>query len=195
MDMGGVLIGIDRPPLAAALAARGVPLWRTGEPDAVVVAGEGWRGVARGAPALVLTRDENEAAAAIDAGAADATPDTTADSLIAARLAAWLRWRSEVLVIGELSIDTANRRATRAGRELDLLPREYALLLHLARKRGQAVGHAELLREVWGLRFDPGTNVVQVHVSRLRARLDRGFDRPMLITVKRIGYCLVAMSG
>lgn len=192
--MAGVLIGVDRPPLAAALTVRGVPLWQNGVPDAVVTTAEHWRDIVPGARALVLTRDEAEAAAAIDAGADDAMPLATADALIAARVAAWHR-RPDRVTVGDLVIGLSDRRVTRGGRDLPLLPREYALLLHLARHAGKVVGRGDLLREIWGLRFDPGTNVVQVHVSRLRARLDRGFDRPMLITVKRIGYCLVAAPG
>ena len=190
--MGGILLRVDRPPLAAALAARGVPLWRAGTPDAVVASGEGWRLAARGAPAFVLTRDETEAAAAIDSGADDAAPLSTADALIAARLAAWLRRRPDVVRVGALTIDPVSRRASRAGHELGLLPREYALLLHLARNVGRIVGHSELHERIWGLPFDPGTNVLQVHVSRLRAKLDRDFATPMLRTEKRAGYCLVA---
>lgn len=193
--MGGVFVRIDRPPLVAALAARGVPLWRDGVPDAVVAAASDWRHAARGAPAFVLARDEEEAVAAIEAGADDAVPHWTGDSLIAARLASWLRRCPSVVRIGDLAIDPVAHCATREGRALDLLPREYALLLHLARNAGRVVGRRELLARIWGLDFDPGTNVVEVHVSRLRARLDRGFAHPMLRTEKRVGYCLAAPSG
>ncbi len=189
--MGGVLLQIERPALAAVLAARGVPLWLNGVPDAVVTLIDDWRSAPPQVPALVLTSDEAEAATAIDDGAEDAVPHRTADVLIAARLAAWQRRRSPVLRLGELEIDTAARSAMRDGRALDLLPREYALLLHLARNAGRTVGRHELLERVWRLGFDPGTNVVQVHVSRLRARLDRG-RRPMLGTETGRGYRLVA---
>lgn len=80
----------------------------------------------------------------------------------------------------------------RAGRPIALLPREYALLLYLARAGGRCVGRAELLAAIWRLRFDPGTNVIEVHVSRLRAKLDRGFACPMLHTEKGRGYQLTA---
>ena len=193
--MGGVFLSVDRPPLVAALAARGVPLWRDGMPDAVVVAANDWRRAARGAPAFVLARDEDEAVAAIDDGADDAAPSSTADILIAARLAAWLRRPPAIVRVGGLAIDPVARSAARDGQMLDLLPREYALLLHLARNSGRIVGKSELLARVWRLGFDPGTNVVEVHVSRLRAKLDRGFAEPMLRTEKRMGYCLVAAGG
>lgn len=203
MAMAGIYIGIERPPLVAALAARGVPIWSASvrdAPDAVVVAMASdwvsdWAGAAKGVPAFVLTRDAAEAAAAIDAGADDAAPHWTADILIAARLAAWLRRDPARVRVGGLTIDPVTRRASRDGRSLALHPREYDLLLHLARNAGRVVGQRELLAQVWGLGFDPGTNVIQVHVSRLRAKLDHGFARPMLITQKRVGYCLVAAGG
>lgn len=193
--MAGIYIGIERPPLVAALAARGVPIWSAGipdAPDAMVAMASEWTCMAGGVPAFVLTHDEEEAAAAIDAGARDAAPLATADILIAARLAAWLRRDPARVSVGGLTIDPVTRRASRDGRSLALHPREYDLLLHLARNAGRVVGQRELLAQVWGLGFDPGTNVIQVHVSRLRAKLDHGFARPMLITQKRVGYCLVA---
>ena len=192
--MGGVFVRIDRPPLVAALAARGVPLWQDGIPDAVVAPARNWRRVAHGAPAFVLARDDAEAVAAIDAGADDAAPLWTADILIAARIASWLRRAPAVLRVGGLAIDLVTRVAMRDGRMIDLLPREYALLLHLARNAGRVVTKRDLLAQVWGLNFDPGTNVVEVHISRLRAKLDRGVA-PMLRTEKRVGYCLVAPPG
>jgi two-component system OmpR family response regulator len=193
--MGGVLLRIDRPPLAEALADRGIALWQSGTPEAVIAPLDDWQAIAGGAPAFVLTRDEAEAIAAIDAGADDATPYATNDALIAARLASWLRWRAAALQVGPLTIDSLRRSATRDGRDLGLLPREFALLAYLATRVGSVVTRADLLHDVWGLRFDPGTNVVQVHVARLRARLDRGFDWPMLLTERGRGYRLVAAGG
>jgi two-component system OmpR family response regulator len=189
--MGGVLLRVERPALAAVLAARGVPLWRNGVPDAVVTPVDDWRNAPPLVPVLVLTNDEAEAATAIDDGAEDAVPHRTADILIAARLAAWMRRPMPILRLGGLEIDTVARTAMRDGRALHLLPREYALLIHLARNAGRTVGRDELLERVWRLSFDPGTNVVQVHVSRLRARLDRG-RAPMLVTDPGHGYRLVA---
>nr|WP_243852986.1 winged helix-turn-helix domain-containing protein [Sphingomonas naasensis] len=96
--------------------------------------------------------------------------------------------------MGDLRIDPVERRVEREGRAIALLPREYALLLHLARSAGRSIAREELLAAVWGLRFDPGTNVVEVHVSRLRAKLDRGFAAPMLVTDKGRGYRLIARA-
>ncbi|TGX53719.1 response regulator transcription factor [Sphingomonas gei] len=140
---------------------------------------------------LVLARDCNGGVAgALDAGADDAVALPASASEIAARLAARLRCRAPMIALGGLRIDTVERRVEREGRTVPLLPREYGLLLHLARSAGRCVGRAELLAAVWGLHFDPGTNVVEVHVSRLRAKLDRGFAIPMLVTDKGCGYRL-----
>lgn len=135
----------------------------------------------------------NGVARALDAGADDAIVLPANPGEIAARLAARLRASGAApIVIGELRIDPISRRVTRAGQALALLPREYALLMCLARRNGVYVSRAELLAMVWRLSFDPGTNVVQVHVSRLRAKLDRGFGAPMLLNEKGRGYCLTS---
>jgi two-component system OmpR family response regulator len=131
-------------------------------------------------------------ARALDAGAADAVLRTSSPDEIAARIAARLRLAAPPIGIGDLLIDRLSRSVTRAGRRLRLLPREYALLVHLAQHAGHAVPRSALLQAVWGLSFDPGTNVVAVHISRLRAKLDHGFAGAMLHTEKGIGYRLVA---
>jgi hypothetical protein len=123
-------------------------------------------------------------------GADDAVASSASDALIAARLAALVRRAPGRLRLGALEIDRVERRVLRSGHTLDLLPREYRLLLHLAEHAGQVVLHDELRRAVWGLDFHPGTNVVAVHVSRLRAKLDRGFAAPLLHTEKGVGYRL-----
>lgn len=97
---------------------------------------------------------------------------------------------------GDLSIGLIDRAVARGGRPIALLAREYAVLLCLARRRDRAVSRKELLREVWRLDFDPGTNRVEVHMSRLRAKVDQGFARPLLHTVKGRGYALcVSVDG
>lgn len=141
---------------------------------------------------ILLVASGNEVARALDAGADDAVLRTAGVEEIAARIAARLRLAAPPLGIGELLIDRIARKVTRAGRAIGLMPREYALLLHLAHRAGEAVPRSELLEAVWGLRFDPGTNVVAVHMSRLRAKLDRDFAAPMLTTEKGIGYRLAA---
>ncbi len=175
--------GVDRPRLAPLLAARGLR-----------VASDAQEAVARLAcapgqvPTLVEAADAGEAAALLDAGADDVVLVRDPDALVAARLAALVR-RTDVVCVGPLTIDTAVRIARRDGRALLLRPKEYALLLHLARHAGEVVDRAELRRVVLGLGFDPGTNGLAVHVSRLRAELDRG-HAPMLATEPGTGYRL-----
>jgi two-component system OmpR family response regulator len=151
------------------------------------VRARGWDG-----PLMLVLPEGASVAHALDAGADDAVAHPASASEIAARLAARLRHRPVPLTLGPLRIDPVERRVTRDGRPIQLLPREYALLLHLARQPGRCASRAELLAAVWGLRFDPGTNVVEVHVSRLRAKLDRGHAAPMLATEKGRGYRLNA---
>jgi two-component system OmpR family response regulator len=150
----------------------------------------GWTGP------LMVAVDQGCGAAvaeALDAGADDAVLLPASAGEIAARLAARLRGRApDRITLGELAIDPVERSVSRGGRRIALLPREYALLVHLARARGRCVSRAELLEAVWRLRFDPGTNVVEVHVSRLRAKLDRGAPAPMLVTERGRGYRLTA---
>jgi DNA-binding response OmpR family regulator len=185
----GVRVLIDRPGVAAALAARGI-----GAGDAVLVVpaealGE-WRHA--GAALLAVAADAAAEAAALDDGdAADAVAVGAPDALIASRAARLLRARG-VVAVGPLVLDPVARAGWRDGRALALLPREYALLAHLARRAGRTVPHAELHRAVFGLRFAPGTNVLAVQVSRLRARLDRGAPFAMLRTDRARGYRLVA---
>lgn len=185
---GLTLVSMPRPSADAAAAVLG---WspREGDPSARIAdaRAQGWRG------ALMLVLADGcgaSVAHALDAGADDAVLLPASAGEIAARIAA--RLRPAMLRIGALSIDTLERRVTRSGTQIPLLPREYALLLHLARAAGRCVGRAELLACVWGLRFDPGTNVIEVHVSRLRAKLDRGFSQPLIVTEKGLGYRLMA---
>ena len=145
----------------------------------------GWR-----APFVLAAPGRESAVRALDAGADDAVALPASACEIAARIASRLRTSPAPITLGALDIDPVERRVRREGRPIALLPREYALLLHLARRGGECVGRAQLLRAVWGLGFDPGTNVVEVHVSRLRAKLDRGFATAMLRTEKGRGYRL-----
>ena len=91
---------------------------------------------------------------------------------------------------GELRIDLIDRRVERAGRLIAMPLREFDLLANLARIPDRPVSRAALLKAVWRIDFDPGTNRVEVHMSRLRAKVDRGFAWPMLRTVKGQGYAL-----
>ena len=191
-----VLIALDRPGLAAALAHQAIAATVLDDPDALprLAAGfalciaDRWLAVPG---RLLVVADDAAALAALAAGAEDAMPDCASDALIAARVARLLD--RETLRIGDLTLDLPARRASRAGRVLPLLPREFALLRVLARARGRTVRHAELRTAVWGLDFDPGTNVIAVHVSRLRAKLHAA-GPAMLLTDKGAGYRLIAAS-
>jgi two-component system OmpR family response regulator len=97
-----------------------------------------------------------------------------------------------MLRVGDLEMDLIGRAVRREGKEIDLQPREFQLLEFLMRHAGQSVTRTMLLEKVWEYHFDPQTNVIDVHVSRLRAKLDKGFDRPMLLTVRGAGYRLEA---
>ena len=92
--------------------------------------------------------------------------------------------------VGDLVIDRLAHRVTRAGEPLVLQPREYRLLEYMMRNAGQVVTRTMLLENVWDYHFDPQTNVIDVHVSRLRGKIDKGFERPLLHTVRGAGYML-----
>jgi two-component system OmpR family response regulator len=94
------------------------------------------------------------------------------------------------LNVGDLEIDLLARGVHRAGQEIDLLPREFRLLEVLARNAGHVVTRTMLLEQVWDYHFDPQTNVIDVHISRLRQKIDKGFAKPMLHTVRGAGYSL-----
>ena len=97
-----------------------------------------------------------------------------------------------LLRVGELEMDLIARTVHRQGKEIDLQPREFQLLEFLMRHAGQSVTRTMLLEKVWEYHFDPQTNVIDVHISRLRSKIDKGFDRAMLQTVRGAGYRLEA---
>jgi two-component system, OmpR family, response regulator len=92
--------------------------------------------------------------------------------------------------IGDLEINLLNREVRRGERKIDLKPREFAIIEYLARNAGRIVTRTMLLEQVWDYHFDPGTNVIDVHISRLRRKLDDGADWPMLQTIRGAGYLL-----
>jgi two-component system OmpR family response regulator len=94
------------------------------------------------------------------------------------------------LKTADLELDLLTRRVTRGGRELDLTTKEFQLLEFLMRRAGQVVTRTMLLEGVWDLHFDPQTNLIDVHMSRLRQAIDRGFDKPLIQTVRGSGYRL-----
>ncbi len=136
----------------------------------------------------------------LKAGGDDYLVKPYAFSELLARIEALLRRRSSeagegretVLRYADLTMDLLARRVERAGREIDLQPREFKILEVLMRHAGQVMTRTMLLEKVWDYRFDPQTNVIDVHISRLRQKIDRGFDFPLIQTVRGAGYSLRA---
>ena len=95
-----------------------------------------------------------------------------------------------VLRVADLEIDVERHKATRRGRPLDLTPKEFLLLSLLARRAGDVLSRTLIAEQVWGINFDSGTNVVDVHVRRLRSKVDDPFDVKLIQTVRGIGYVL-----
>jgi two-component system, OmpR family, response regulator len=94
------------------------------------------------------------------------------------------------LKVADLELDLLSRKATRAGHAIDLQPREFQLLETLMRHAGQVMTRTMLLEQVWNYHFDPQTNVIDVHISRLRQKIDRGFEPPLIHTIRGAGYCV-----
>jgi len=114
-----------------------------------------------------------------------------------ARIDALMRRRAPAsvktkLAVGDLELDLLTRTATRDGQAIDLQPREFRLLEYLMRHAGQVVTRTMLLESVWEYHFDPQTNVIDVHISRLRAKIDKGFATPLLHTIRGAGYMIRA---
>jgi DNA-binding response OmpR family regulator len=142
---------------------------------------------------LTARAEVGERIVGLDAGADDYLAKPFDLGELMARVRALLR-RSQggdqvVLRIGGLTIDRAQRTAMLDGRSLDLTAREFALLTHLAREAGRVVPRTELLAKVWQTSFDPGSNVVEVHVKNLREKL--GPDSSLIETVRGAGYRFV----
>jgi len=147
-------------------------------------------------PVLVLSAlgDVDDRVQGLRAGRDDYLAKPFAFAELLARLEALTR-RGSVetrLVVADLEMDLLQRRVARAGCDIDLLPREFRLLEYLMRHAGHIVTRTMLLEKVWDHHFDPQTNVIDVHVSRLRQKLDKGFAAPLLHTVRGAGYTLRA---
>jgi two-component system OmpR family response regulator len=150
-------------------------------------------------PVLFLSAlgEINDRVQGLNAGGDDYLVKPYALAELAARIEALARRREmgqaqTVLKVGELEMDLIAREVRRGGVEIDLQPREFQLLEFLMRHGGQSVTRTMLLEKVWEYHFDPQTNVIDVHISRLRSKIDKGFDRPMLQTVRGAGYRLEA---
>lgn len=100
--------------------------------------------------------------------------------------------KETILRVGDLAIDLISRTASRRGKGIDLLPREFQLLEYLVRNEGCVVSRAMLLQHVWDLHFDPSTNIIDVYVGRVRRKVDDQQAYPLIHTVRGAGYCLRA---
>ncbi len=151
-----------------------------------------------GVPVLLLTAkdEQQDKVAGLDAGADDYLTKPFGFEELLARIRALLRRRGNlvptVLKAADLEMDTLRHRVTRAGREIVLTNREYALLEYFLRNVNQVVTRTMLAEHVWEQNFDPMTNVIDVHVARLRRKIDEEFPLKLLQTIRGKGYILEA---
>jgi len=151
------------------------------------------------APVLILTTlgGVNDRVEGLEAGADDYLVKPFAFAELLARVNALARRlpmaaEETLLRVGDLEMNRLKRTVTRAGRRIELQSQEFKLLEFLMRNAGQIVTRTMLLENVWEFNFDPRTSVVETHISRLRAKVDRDFDRELIRTVRGSGYCLSA---
>lgn len=149
------------------------------------------------APVLILSAlgDVDDRVKGLKAGGDDYLVKPYAFAELLARLEALLRrGRADApdttLKIADLEMDLVGRTVRRGGRPIELKPKEFALLEYLMRHAGHVVTRTMLLENVWDYSFDPQTNVIDVHISRLRQKIDKGQDKPLLSTIRGAGYSL-----
>ncbi len=151
-------------------------------------------------PVIMLTARDTvqDRIAGLDSGADDYLTKPFAVTELLARLRALLRRgrviRPAAIRIADLSLDTRAQTATRGGRELALTSKEYALLEYLAREEGRVVSRAEIAEHVWDENFDPLTNLIDVHINRLRRKVDDGFSTKLIHTRRGAGYVLASLE-
>jgi DNA-binding response OmpR family regulator len=145
-------------------------------------------------PVVIVTRASmvDERVCGLDAGADDCLAKPFAFAELAARIRAVLRRAnrrvSAVLQIEDLELDRVAHSARRASHRIDLSPKEFALLEFLMSHQGQAVSRAAIVEHVWNLNFDSTTNVVDVYINYLRRKVDSGYDRALIRTIRGVGY-------
>ncbi len=152
------------------------------------------------APALILSAlgQVDDRVKGLQAGGDDYLVKPFAFSELEARVEALARrgqgkgTTETTLTVGDLEMDLLSREVKRGGQTIALQPRDFQLLEYLMRHAGQVVTRTMLLENVWDYHFDPQTNVIDVHISRLRAKVDKGFDSPLIHTVRGAGYKLDA---
>jgi two-component system copper resistance phosphate regulon response regulator CusR len=186
----------------------GLHLALTGEYDLIILdvmlpKKDGWsvlselRGAGKDTLAVFLTaKDETQyRVKGLDLGADAYLVKPFAFSELLALLRSLLRRRqknqlSDVLVVGDLEIDPVRHRASRAKKRLDLTPKEFSLLHLLAARSGEVLSRALIAEQVWNMNFDCDTNVVDVHIRRLRSKLDDPYEQKLIHTIRGVGYVL-----
>jgi two-component system, OmpR family, response regulator len=151
-------------------------------------------------PVLILSAlgQVDDRVTGLRAGGDDYLPKPYAFSELLARIEVLGRRKASardsetIYRVGDLELDRLSHEVRRAGQEITLQPREYRLLEYLMRHAGQVVTRTMLLEHVWDYHFDPQTNVIDVHISRLRGKIEKEFDQPLLRTVRGAGYMMKA---
>ena len=152
-------------------------------------------------PVLILSakRSVDDRVKGLQTGGDDYLTKPFAFSELLARVQALIRRASGIseptrLTVGDLSMDLISRRVIRAGRDIELQPREFALLEYLMRNAGKIISKTMIMEHVWEHNFDPQTNVVETRVCRLRNKIDRTFGKTMIRTVRGVGYAIEEAS-
>jgi DNA-binding response OmpR family regulator len=152
-------------------------------------------------PVIILSarRSVDDRIRGLHAGGDDYLPKPFSFSELLARIQALMRRASQVaeptsLSAGDLHLDLLTREVRRAGRLIELQPREFALLEYLLRNTGRVVSKTMIMEHVWDYHFDPRTNVVEARISRLRDKIDRPFAYPLIHTLRGVGYVLRAQK-
>ncbi len=145
-------------------------------------------------PVMVMTGSSlvEERVEGLDAGADDYMAKPFAFAELAARIRAVLRRGSRpanaLLTVGDLALDRVSHAVQRAGHNIELSPKEFALLEFLMRHAGQPVTRTAIVEQVWKLNFDTMTNIVDVYINYLRRKMDSGYDHPLIRTIRGVGY-------
>jgi len=147
-------------------------------------------------PVLFLTTmgGVDDRVAGLEAGADDYLVKPFAFAELLARVGALARrpplMAATALSVGDLEVDLLSRTVVRGGKRIELLAQEFKILEYLMRHAGEIVTRTMLLEKVWDFHFDPKTNIVETHISRLRSKIDKGFEKPLLHTVRGAGYVI-----
>jgi two-component system copper resistance phosphate regulon response regulator CusR len=172
--------------------------------DVMLPKKDGWavvkelRGAGSHTPILFLTARDSvpDRVKGLELGADDYIVKPFAFTELLARVRSLLRRsptrQEDELCIKDLEIDTRRHRATRSGTPLNLTAKEFLLLAHLVRFAGEVISRSEILEQIWDINFDTGTNVVDVMVRRLRAKVDDPFETKLVHTIRGVGYVLKA---